>query len=614
MKALAVSLLLVFLLSACLPFGVNTIQTPNPTLELEITPSVVTAKVAIEKATLYFQDFEDSSTEGIVNNSGNWQIQENEGGGKSLCNSMVDYFSSFYFGNSWWRNYAVEVVVKGVKLVQDPYISIYPRFDIDTGYSYAGTFNFENGYYDFVTQEPYQSFSQGTVSDPLEKWFKFRLEVFGDSINYYIDDKQVGAAEEKRFLSGPIKFSASTGLQVCIDSLRVTALDEKGRLTATPAHITPVLEVVAENATAWGPHIPKIVRTDGGVFVVYTTSGEDEFDYQWHLARRQPDGTWLVIGEGLSGGEEPNLLASPDGTLHIIAWPELTATMWSGKPAENQVDWVEEKIPGLDLNSGAYNASGIDPAGNICLVASYGGKPSRFNWSCYRHDENQWHSGNLMTDYRYCYSYVFPLPEGGLRLVSSRDILWEELGFEKPPEVFDFIFNKFAYWSTDDFRTSEFKEVYSQEALPTEQYPYVTLNAEHESYLDTSGNMHILYVEVGERTEGWDHFIQVVVSPQGELIASFRLPDEFGKYTRFIQDGKGNFYVLSGAGYLMPAGADGTTYSTPITIDLQGFKVDYPGVAVASPRGGTPVSDTVDAIFADGEGRWVYFQIQLPGN
>jgi hypothetical protein len=321
-----------------------------------------------------------------------------------------------------------------------------------------------------------------------------------------------------------------------------------------------------------------------------------------------------VIAQGEAGKEEPNLLASPDGTLRIIAWPELTATLWSGKPAKNQIDWVVEVIPGLELNSGAYNASGIDPAGNLCVVASFGGKPSRFNWSCYRRDENKWYSGNFMTDYRYCYSYVFPQPDGSLRLVSSRDILWEELGYQKPPGRFDFIFNKFAYWSTDDYRTGEFKEIYSQEVLPTEEYPFVTLNAEHESYLDTSGNMHIFYVEEGERTGGWGQYIQAVVSPLGELLSTSRLPDEFVNYNRLIENTKGNFYVLSGAGYLMPAGADGITYSTPITIDLQGYKVDYPGIAVASPRGGAPISDTVDAIFADGEGRWVYFQLQLPGN
>jgi hypothetical protein len=614
LKPIAVFLLLVFLLCACAPSGEKPILATNPTLLPEITPLMETAEVGIEEATLYFQDFENNSTEGIFHSNTNWQIQENEGGRKSLCNSKIPYFSSFFFGQTWGRNYAVEVVVKAVELLGEAYISINPRFDVDTGYSYAGTFGFKNGYYDFNTQEPYQSFSQGTVSDPLDKWFTFRLEVFGDRINYYIDNKQVGAAEEKRFLRGPIKFSASTGLQVCIDSLRVTSLDDSGRRTAAPTPITPVLEVVAENANAWGPHIPKIVRTMVGVFAVYETAGVDEFHNQWHLAWRQSDGTWPVIAQGEAGGEEPNLLASPDGTLHIIAWPERNATMWSGKPEKSQIDLVVEDVPVLEEHGSAYNASGIDSAGNICVVASSGGPPSRFNWSCLRRDENQWRGGNLILDYRYCYSYVFPQPDGSLELVSTRDVLWKELGYKWPPGRFEFVYNKFTFWSMDDFRTGEFKEVYSQEVLPTEQYPYVSLNAEYESYLDTSGNMHIFYTEDGERTAGWGQYLQVVVSPLGELLAASRLPDEFENFNRLIEDTKGNFFVLSSAGYLLPAGADGITYATPITIDLQSYKVVNPGIAVASPRGGTPISDTVDAIFPDGEGRWVYFQFPLPGN
>lgn len=66
----------------------------------------------------------------------------------------------------------------------------------------------------------------------------------------------------------------------------------------------------------------------------------------------------------------------------------------------------------------------------------------------------------------------------------------------------------------------------------------------------------------------------------------------------------------------MPAGAtDGTELGEPVPLDLRGHAVEYSGMALAAPRGGTPLADVVDAVFPADKGKTVvYVRIQIKGN
>jgi len=49
-----------------------------------------------------------------------------------------------------------------------------------------------------------------------------------------------------------------------------------------------------------------------------------------------------------------------------------------------------------------------------------------------------------------------------------------------------------------------------------------------------------------------------------------------------------------------------------VPLDFQGHRVDYSGIAVATPRGGTPLADVIDGVFPTDNGKKViYFRIQL---
>ena len=136
--------------------------------------------------------------------------------------------------------------------------------------------------------------------------------------------------------------------------------------------------VVGDGGNNWGGHQTRIVRTKDGVFTAYTTGKSDPpgapwraYDGSprfWKLAARKDKG-WEVIAEGKSGREPVNLMAAPDGRLHIIAWPDGTPHVWSGMPSNAPMAMKEEKIPGPWPNSHwPYAAAGISLKGDLALV------------------------------------------------------------------------------------------------------------------------------------------------------------------------------------------------------------------------------------------------------
>lgn len=63
------------------------------------------------------------------------------------------------------------------------------------------------------------------------------------------------------------------------------------------------------------------------------------------------------------------------------------------------------------------------------------------------------------------------------------------------------------------------------------------------------------------------------------------------------------------------AAPDGTELGEPVSLDLRGHAVEYSGMGIAAPRGGTPPGDVVDAVFPADKGKTVvYVRIQFNGN
>jgi len=120
------------------------------------------------------------------------------------------------------------------------------------------------------------------------------------------------------------------------------------RLATKPFARQTSIEVVTKNAAVFNPkggNPTRIVRTQDGVFTAYIVEHNGDFDHEWRLAKRQTDGTWAVIAQGDAGTFPVNLLASPDGTLHVIGWSNGIGMMWSGKPIDGKLVMTSTIIP-----------------------------------------------------------------------------------------------------------------------------------------------------------------------------------------------------------------------------------------------------------------------------
>lgn len=387
------------------------------------------------------------------------------------------------------------------------------------------------------------------------------------------------------------------------------------------------IEVVTNNAAtgdggnSWGGHQTRIVHTQDGIFTAYTVEGSGNFSRAWQLSKRQSDGTWAVVAQGDAGKDPVNLLASPDGTLHVIGWPNGFGTMWSGKPENGTLLMTSTRIPNVAEGNYPYSSAGIDASGNLCVLSSVGGQTpgGEFRWACYIPSRSQWVSQTSQLDYRYCYTYVFPGPDRQLSLVSTRDVRWSALGYSQPGS-FDYVFNAFRYWRTRNVYSETIRELSYAEELPTDQYPNPTLNAQTDAYLDTKDRMHILYLRNGATTGGKGQYRHRIVSASGNILFDEEIRKDVGSLNagtqvhRIFQDRLERFYLLGSSGRLYPMDQEGRSLGDPLKLDLRGYEVEYSGFGLSVPRTGTPLSNVVDVVFPSNNGRsWLYFQLDFGG-
>jgi hypothetical protein len=398
--------------------------------------------------------------------------------------------------------------------------------------------------------------------------------------------------------------------------------------------------LVGDGGNNWGGHQTRIVRTRDGVFIAYTTGESDPpgpwraysgTPRSWKLAVRK-DGGWPVLAEDKSGREPVNLMASPDGGLHIIAWPGGAPHLWSGKPVGGAVTMKGGPIPGpWVVNNWPYGAAGISAKGDLALVQSTTEEvPGRFIWGCRPAGADRWQTGATAVKQRHCYTYVFPEPGGRLAFTSTRDVLTKDMGYDKSAtgHSLGYVFNRVGLWTTDDVLKKPTAELQIDESVPTKEFPEVAACGTCvDSYLDTKGRMHVLYYFLGADTKGQQRIRHAVVE-NGRILKTVQLPAETNAcfagpgdkagakptFCRMIQDAAGRFYLL-GTTAIIPAAADsedGTALGRPVPLDLKGYPVEYSGIAVAAPRGGTPLADAIDCVFPTAAGKKVvYCRIRL---
>jgi hypothetical protein len=348
----------------------------------------------------------------------------------------------------------------------------------------------------------------------------------------------------------------------------------------------------------------------------------------WKLAVRT-DAGWKVLAEGKSGREPVNLMAAPDGRLHVIAWPDGRPHLWSGTFSDGQLAIKEETIPGRWSGGGwQYASAGISTNGDIAFLESSGAVPGTFNWGYRPAGADRWQTGTTPVKERHCYSYVLPESGGKLSFTSTRDVLTGAMGYQRSStsHSLGYVFNRVACWTTDDVFNKPMTEFTVDEAIPSKEFPEVwACGTCVDTYVDTRGRLHVLYFFMGPDTKG-KQCIRHAIVENGKVTKTVQLPEEIngcfarpgekerGKpmFCRMIQDSTGRFYLI-GTTAIVPADAeDGTTLDKPVTLDLKGYEVEYSGIAIAAPRGGTPPADFVDGVFPTGKGtQVVYLRIKL---
>jgi hypothetical protein len=380
------------------------------------------------------------------------------------------------------------------------------------------------------------------------------------------------------------------------------------------------LEPVTTNALVnndadnqWGGHKLRIIRmSDDDIYTAYSTAtAGGALHNQWNLAKRTANGTWSVVATGMAGREPVNLLRGPRDQIYLVSWdgglPSLTTST-------DGVHFSTQAIPGSWPRSDwPYSGAAIAPNGDIYVLQSdWAEKPGKLYVGYQTAADCQWHFTTIATDYRYCYDYLFPTADGRLQVLGVRDVQWATLGWTQPADGFSYTFNGLRQFRTTDISSQPFSNTLV--AVDNQTAALEDANTPpRDVYVDASGIVHITYLREGADTSGSYVAHVATVDSSGTVLKDVAVPGGANQPRLYQSPTDERFYVISNQGQVYPAGADGTQYGSPVTLDLQGYHIYGPnGVFLAAPRGGTPQSNIVDGVFATSSGGWVYIRIQLP--
>lgn len=219
----------------------STFTSTPPTLTQTAIPT--TPIVSIQDAILFEQDFESGNPENASELYAKWfipwRIIEDEGGNHIYCNDPKDMWLNFSFGRDEWKNYAVEIRVKSLTKQSDSYVSLYARRNVKGHQGYYGNWSFETQLASLALDNPYFGFGERSIHAGQDEWHTMRVEVADITIKYYFDDKLILKGEDDFITHGRGDFLISPQVGVCVDDVRMWALDPKGEV-ALPQKTAPL--------------------------------------------------------------------------------------------------------------------------------------------------------------------------------------------------------------------------------------------------------------------------------------------------------------------------------------------------------------------------------------
>ena len=207
---------------------------PTPTLShtLILTSTNTPDPVLAEKAATFFeQDFEEGTALGIYDDYGNWSISVNTTGNHVYCNNKISQdWQSFKFGSDTWTDYAVEARVEFTEENADSSVELYSRIDSAMD-GYRGTVN--EGWAGLSYYPPVKSLGGSSFVTLANTWHTLRMEVFGDNIQFSIDDQPIANGVDNQGPRGSTGFAVGPGTKACVDNIRIWALTQDGQIAST---------------------------------------------------------------------------------------------------------------------------------------------------------------------------------------------------------------------------------------------------------------------------------------------------------------------------------------------------------------------------------------------
>ena len=372
----------------------------------------------------------------------------------------------------------------------------------------------------------------------------------------------------------------------------------------------------------WSNNKPRIERTsDGTVYVVYVSDGSSgAFNEKiWHLMKRNSNGSWQEIGNGAAGSEPSALLRGPDDALYVVAFPQnarldVTHFVKSGGSYSS----TTQTIPGFGTipSDATYFGAGISSSGDIVIDQTSWNVPpdtgqfsTAIYWTYYNHLTKQWSYHASPAGFRSGYLFALAGANQDVQFIGDRDDQRSKIP-GAPSGSWALINEVHAFQTASS--TSQLADLPVAREFPRSN-DFIIAQAD-DTYVDTRGRTHVLYMDIqngGSRQ---------ALLQNGRIIQDSLVPNPNYWWMRVVQDTTGKFYLITmNGGYLTvypaaPGDTDGTHFAPGVNIPLRIPYSDCQAPHLAVPRGGTPLSDTIDGFYESGSCETlVYFRLQLNG-
>ncbi|HDZ09996.1 hypothetical protein [Pseudohongiella sp.] len=180
---------------------------------------------SIDEAMLSFNDFENGLF-GSVDASPGWKLESNIDGNSYYCNAPGNTYSSFRVGDSSWSNYAFEARVRRNSNNADGYLELYARFDNSNGNGYRAALTKDYAFLSYAS--PSKNWPGKSVDAGVDQWVTLRVELVGTNVKFFVNGQLVSETTDSSIANGVVGVGANPNTSICIDDLKVWAIDEKG--------------------------------------------------------------------------------------------------------------------------------------------------------------------------------------------------------------------------------------------------------------------------------------------------------------------------------------------------------------------------------------------------